>query len=226
MLLNLPDIIVWRICDFLPCEDIIRLSDADWRISKHLESKHRAAAVIQKHWKRMITRGRAYGSDEKIKAIAGTVSVASELRCMINLCLMPPIKFPLKYHTVLPRRRIVIPKCQFDLEYAMKVSHTSQLLCEFTTIPPVPLYIISNGARYQVTNESVIPLFALYVPTITFEKPSASYICYTEVYFDNATLYDKYGNNDDRECLNTNAIAMRGFMVHSSYSRKYSHLIP
>lgn len=222
LLYHLPDLVVWRICDFLPCEDIIRLSSLDWRITKHRNVKHGAAKLIQKQWRRMITRGRDYIAENN--TALGTVAVTSAMRCFVQLCIMPSIDSPLKYHTVLPRRRVVIPKCKFD-SADMAISRNSSLVCEFTTIPRVPLYIMANGTKYQVTSDSAIPICVLPFTMLFFVKPVASYICYTEVYFDSRTYFN-ITNKSTVECLNTNALVQGGYMHHSRFSYKNPRQIP
>lgn len=219
MLLYLPDLVMWKICDFLSYEDIIRLCGSDWRIDIHRKTKHRSAEIIKKRWKHMITRGREYNK------FSNSLSITSELRCHIQvLTLVDLIKSPLRYHTVFPRRRIVIPRCKFD-KIDMIISRRGTLICEFNTVPPVELYIRANGTRFQVTNESVIPINVLQYTTLVFDIPAASYICYTEVYLDFQTANDLF-KPEVLECLNTNAVAWLGTMVPSVLPHKYPNLIP
>lgn len=222
MLFYLPDIIVFRICDFMEITDMIRLSDSDYRIKTHLDIKHKYANVIKKSWKRMITRGRDYG----MKEFEGFCSINSMNRMVAQLCCI--VNLPsIKFHTAYPRHRIIIPKHEFT-DYIM-CSTQYNLLCEFTLIPPADLYIRSSrNRRFKVTNESVIPICAMPFDALYFEpKPETRYICYTGVLLPFAFSFENFSSGPI-ECVNMDAYMSCGTIntTKQKFVRKNPSLIP
>lgn len=228
----LPDMVVYRICDFMNIEDLLRLRDFDWRIENHINMKERCVNVIKKKWKRVITRGRDYAIDIKeFKGLCSLHSKESIRRMVAQMNYITYIKESppsIKFHTPYPRHRIIIPKHEFRDYIVCAYKYT--LLCEFTLIPPADLYLrsASTGERYKVTNDSVIPICTMPFESLYIEtKPETRYICYTGVLLP-VTFQFNHFFKGPMECINMNAYISRGFIYPTKkmFVRKNPGLIP
>ena len=224
----LPDMVVYRICDFMNIEDLLRLREFDWRIDNHVNMKERCVNVIKKKWKRVITRGRDYAMDIKeLKRFCSLHSKDSLSRMSAQLTYINESPLSIKFHTPYPRHRIIIPKHKFREIVCERIY---SLLCEFTLIPPADLYLrsASTGKRYKVTNESVIPICTMPLESLYIEhKPETRYICYTGVILPFTFQFNHFFNGP-MECINMNAYISCGFIYPTKkmFVRKNPGLIP
>lgn len=223
-----PDIVVWKICDYLSFEDLCRLRHWDSRIDRHFRvvDKRKPATLIKRRWKNMITRGRNYGIDENCCC---DCNISSIVRCLYQLSYLSCYYFHdkrLRYHTVMPRRRVIIPRCEFVGKVCFISFRSSDLICEMTTVPKTQLFVTANDTVVPVNDDSVIPIRALKLTRLNFvvDDPSRiSYICYTEVYLNAMCLDDR----DTIEFLNTPALSNHGLLIRTNgFVHKNPHLIP
>lgn len=210
MLIPLPDVPALLVARHLPICDIIKLMNEDFRIYETFVIMNKKASVIKRCWKRMKTGGRDYGDNIAIH------SVTDSWRCMYQIYWLS--SKVLKFHTVLPRIRKVFRGCE-----TVAVSEC-EIACEFSTIPHTKMVIVSDGCTYEVTENSVIPLYALrscQLELKSLEKPS--YLCYTAIYMDGTATCDT-----DRPicCINMAAMAMDERLHACPAVNMNSHLVP
>lgn len=231
MLNHLPDIVIYRLCDFLDLKSLTNLKDVDWRVNHYRRFiRVNAVHVIIHHWRSFKMCGRVYLECN-----------LTRLNTFVQLGYMPMQYryYDFIHHTVFPRNRIVIPRSLF--RYTLKhgyhtiVSMLGGFIYDIRTYPSVPINLYVNDVFENITPDAMIPTFNLITSTIIIginpDYPKPSYLCYTEIAMTNKKT-DFYFNK--RLCffrnidnLNFNASYENNTLVKkSNFIPRYRNLFP
>lgn len=195
LLIPLPDLAVLRICHYLPCADVIRLKDEDYRFREHYRKMERSAQIIKHNWLTMKSRGRNYFRDMIITGRPIYWKSLHSIGYHFFQLLMLKTKIKnlkshaslIKYHTIFPRRRVVIPRCQLRNCTPLL---SSRYIYEIRTYPKMKIDIVTlnNPSSIVIENvgpDAILPMTVMpfeYVKIMIDNQKLPMYLCYTEIY--------------------------------------------
>lgn len=177
---HLPDLVVYRICDFLDCKSLINLKDFDWRVKHYHDIRANAVRIIIRYWRSFKMCGRVYLDCN-----------LTRLNIFIQIGYMP-LRYrnhDFNHHAVFPRNKMVIPRFLFrnssKIGYHVIVPKIGDLMNEICTYPRVPVDLYFNDILFEnITPNAVIPIRIANKVIIKLKDghPKPSYICYTEIF--------------------------------------------